>query len=83
MTFDFYSASYNTSGPLAPSSHEMRYKPFLRSMHPKTQKVMKQRGRGVKSGKYEREWYDDPSWRLPGRNPFPEGDPLTRKPCQP
>ena len=22
-------ASYNTSGPLAPSSHEMRYKPFL------------------------------------------------------
>jgi hypothetical protein len=35
MDFEFYSASYNTSGPLAPSSHEMRYNPFLGSMNPK------------------------------------------------
>jgi hypothetical protein len=42
MDFDFYSASCNTSGPLAPSSHEMRYKPFLGSMNPKTQKMRKQ-----------------------------------------
>jgi hypothetical protein len=48
MDFDFYSASYNTSGPLAPSSHEMRYKPFLESMNPQTQKMRKRRGRGVK-----------------------------------
>jgi hypothetical protein len=43
MDFDFYSASYNTSGPSTPSSHEMGYKPFLGSMNPKTQKIRKQR----------------------------------------
>jgi hypothetical protein len=44
--------------PLAPSSHEMRYNPFLGSMNPKTQKMRKQRGRSVKSDKYEWEWYN-------------------------
>jgi cell fate regulator YaaT (PSP1 superfamily) len=39
----------------------MRYKPFLGSMNPKTKKMMIQRGRGMESGKYEWEWYDDPS----------------------
>jgi hypothetical protein len=72
--------SYNTSGPLTPSSHEMRYKPLLGSMNPKTQKMRKQRGRSVESGKYEWEWYDDPSRKPPSSNPFPEGDQLTRIP---
>jgi hypothetical protein len=40
-----YDVNYNTSGPLAHSSHKMRYKPFLGSMHPKTQTIRKQRGR--------------------------------------
>jgi hypothetical protein len=71
MVFDFYSVGYNTSRPLAPSSHEIRYKPFLGSMNPKTQKMRKNRGRSVESGKYEREWYDDPSRRPPSSNPFP------------
>ena len=51
--FDFYNARCNTSGPLAPSSHEMRYNPFLGSMNPKPQKFRKQRGRSVEGGKYE------------------------------
>jgi hypothetical protein len=55
-----YDFNYNTSGPLAPSSHEMKYKPFLGSMHLKTKKMRKHRGRSVESGKYEREWYDEP-----------------------
>jgi hypothetical protein len=38
-----YDVSYNTFGPLSPSSHEMRYKPFLGSMHLKTQKMRKKR----------------------------------------
>jgi hypothetical protein len=58
-------SSYNTSGPSAPSSHEMRHKPFLGSMNPKTQNMRKRNGRGVESGKYEQEWYDDPSRRPP------------------
>jgi hypothetical protein len=60
-----YEVNYNTSGPLAPSSHEMRYKPLLGSMHLKIQKMRKQRGRSVESGKYEWEWYDDPSSKTP------------------
>ena len=40
--------------------------------------MRKQKGRGMKSGKYVREWYDDPSRRTPSNNPFPEGEPLTR-----
>jgi hypothetical protein len=48
-----YDFNYNTYGPSSPSSREMRYKPFLGSMDPKTQKVRKQRGRSVKIGKYE------------------------------
>jgi len=35
--------------PLAPSSHEVRYKPFLGSMNPKTQKIRKRRGISVVS----------------------------------
>jgi len=38
MDFYFYSAIWNIYGPLAPSSHEMSYKPFLGSMNPKIQK---------------------------------------------
>jgi hypothetical protein len=30
----------------------------------------------MEGGKYEREWYNDPSRRLPGRNPFPKGTDL-------
>ena len=45
-------SSYNTSGPLAPSSHEMRYKPLLGSISPKAKNVRKQKGRSVESGKY-------------------------------
>jgi hypothetical protein len=59
----------------------MRYKPFLGAMNLKTQKMRKQKGRSVKSGKYEREWYNDPSRIPPNRNPFLEGDQLTRIPC--
>jgi hypothetical protein len=54
-------ASYNTSGPLAPSSHEMRYNPFLGSMNPKTQKMRKWMGRKMEGGKYGREFYNDSS----------------------
>ena len=82
MDFEFYSTTYNTFGPLDPSFHEMRYKPFLGSMNPKTQKMRKQRGRSVESGKYEWEWYDD----LQGYPPvatLSKGDQLTRIPCQP
>jgi hypothetical protein len=43
----------------------MRYKSFLGSMHPKTQKMRKQRERRVESGKYEWEWYNDPSRKPP------------------
>jgi hypothetical protein len=43
----------------------MRYQSFLGSMNPKTQKMRKQMGKCVKSGKYVREWYDDPSRRPP------------------
>jgi len=78
MDFDFYSASY-TFVPLAPS-HEMRYRPFLGSLNPETQNMRKREGRGVENGKYEREWYNNPSRRPPSSNHFPEGDPLTRKP---
>ena len=56
-----YDVSYNTSGPSTPSSHEMRYNPFLGSMNLKTQKVRKQRGRGMEGGKCGWEWYNDPS----------------------
>jgi hypothetical protein len=48
-----YDVRYNTSGPLAPSSHEIRYNPFFLSMHPKTQKLRKQRRISVESGEYE------------------------------
>jgi hypothetical protein len=48
----------------------MRYKPFLGSMNPKTQKMRKHRGRSVEIGKYEWEWYDDPSRRPPVANLF-------------
>jgi hypothetical protein len=34
-------------------------------MIPKTQNMRKQKGKAVKSGKYVREWYDDPSKRPP------------------
>jgi hypothetical protein len=34
-----YDVSYNASEPLAPSSHEMRYKPFLGSMNLKTKRL--------------------------------------------
>jgi hypothetical protein len=37
----------------------------------------------VEKDKYVWEWYDDPSRRPPGRNPFSESDPLIRKTCQP
>jgi cell fate regulator YaaT (PSP1 superfamily) len=70
-------------GAVNPSSHEMRYKPFLGSMSLKTQKMRKRRGRSLEISKYEWEWYDDPSRRPPSSNLFLEGDPLTRKPCQP
>jgi hypothetical protein len=53
-------SSYNTSGILTPSSHEMRHNPFLGSMKLKTKKMRKRRGRNVESGKYEWEWYSDP-----------------------
>jgi hypothetical protein len=43
-------ASYNTFGPIALSSHEMRYKPFLGSMSPKSRKIRKWKGK--KSGKW-------------------------------
>jgi hypothetical protein len=49
----------------------MRYKPFLGSMSPKTQKMRKRRGRSVESGKYEWEWYDDPSRNHPVATLFP------------
>jgi hypothetical protein len=58
-------SSYNTSRPLSPSSHEMRYNSFLGSMSPKMQKIRKQRGRSVESGKYEWKWYDDPFKKTP------------------
>jgi hypothetical protein len=61
----------------------MRYKPFLGSISPKTQIMRKRNGRGVESGKYVREWYDDPSRKPPSINPFLEDDPLTSKTCQP
>jgi hypothetical protein len=48
-----YDVIYNTTGPSAPSSHEMRYNPFLGSMHSKTKNMKKRRGRSVESGKYE------------------------------
>jgi hypothetical protein len=49
----------------------MRYNPFLGSMNPKTQKMRKQRGRSVENGKYEWEWYDDPSRNYPVATLFP------------
>jgi hypothetical protein len=82
MAFEFYSASCNTSGPLALSSHELRYKPFLGSVSSKTQKMRQHMGRSMESGKYEWEWHDDPSRRPPNSYPFPEGDQLTRIPSQ-
>jgi hypothetical protein len=51
--------------------NEMRYNPFLGSMNTKTQKMRKQRGRSVESGKYEWEWYDDPSRNYPVATFFP------------
>jgi hypothetical protein len=45
-----YDVSYNTSGPLAPSSHEMRYKPFLGSMNPENPKDEEMEGK--KCGKW-------------------------------
>jgi len=47
-----YYVNYNTYGTSTPS-HEMRYKAFLGSMHPKKKKMRKQKGRSVESGKYE------------------------------
>ena len=32
----------------------------------------------MESGKYEQEWYDDPSRRPPSRNPYLEGGHLLR-----
>jgi hypothetical protein len=75
-----FDVRYNTSRPLTPSSQEMRYKPFLGSMNPKTQKMRKQKRRSVESGKYEWEWYNDPSRRPPSNNIFLEGDQLTNIP---
>jgi hypothetical protein len=43
-------SSYNTSGPLTPYSHKMRYKPFLGSMSPKSQNMRKHKGK--KCGKW-------------------------------
>ena len=54
-----YFSNYKTFGSLDPSSREMRYNPFLGSMNPKSQKMRKQRGGSVGSGKYEWEWYND------------------------
>ena len=31
----------------------------------------------MESGKYEKEWYDDPTWRPPSSDPFPKIEPLT------
>jgi hypothetical protein len=61
----------------------MSYIPFLGLMNLETQNMRKWRGKGVKSGKYLREWYDDPSRIPPNSNPFPEDDPHSRIPCQP
>jgi hypothetical protein len=69
MDFDFYIASYNTFGPSMPSSHEMRYKPFLGSMNRKTQKMRCKDE--VESGKYEWEWYNCPSRRSCSSTFFP------------
>jgi hypothetical protein len=44
-------ANYNTSGPSTPSSLGMRYKTVLGSMKPKTQNMMKRKGRGMENGK--------------------------------
>jgi hypothetical protein len=71
MAFYFSSASCKIYGPLAPSSYEVRYKPFSGSMNQKTQKMRKQRGRSVENGKYEWEWYNDPSRKPLDNNPFP------------
>jgi hypothetical protein len=70
------------SGPLAPSSHEMRYKPFLGQCGPKTQKMRERREINMESGKYVREgwgatWNEEgDSWIrlaegviIPGRHP--------------
>jgi hypothetical protein len=59
-----YDISYNTSGPLSPSSREMKYKPVFGSMRPKTQKMRNRRGINVESGKY------DPSRKPPSSNHF-------------
>jgi hypothetical protein len=45
-------SSYNTFGPSTPSSHEMRYKPFLGSMNPKTQNMRKEKGENVETRNY-------------------------------
>jgi hypothetical protein len=49
----------------------MRYKPFFGSMNLKTQKMRKQMGRNVESGKYEWEWYDEPSRKPQVETIFP------------
>jgi hypothetical protein len=83
MDFDFYSASYNTYRPLSPSSHEMRCNPFLGSMNLETQKGRKWRGTYVKSGKMSGNGMMTFQGDPPVIIRFPEGNPLTRKPCQP
>jgi hypothetical protein len=76
-----FNAINNPSGPLAPSSHKiMRYKPFLGTCNPKTQKMRKQKGNMMESGKYGWEWYDGSSRRPPVAPLFPGVTTLTRIP---
>jgi hypothetical protein len=47
------------SGSLSYSFHEMKHKPFLRSIGPKTQNMRKKRGKIMESGKCGWELYDE------------------------
>jgi len=78
-----YFSSYILPGPLAPSSHEMRYNPFLCQYTQKYQKKRWWKGWSIKNDKYDWEWYDDSSMRPPIRKKIPQGRPLTRAQCQP
>jgi hypothetical protein len=49
-------ASYIPSEPSAPSSHEMRYYPFLCQCTQKSQKMRKRNGKGMEGDKYDQEW---------------------------
>jgi len=79
-----YDFSYNTSRTLPPSSHEMRYKILLGSRDEKTQKMRKKGEKVWKvvsmSGNGTMALQGDPP---PIETLFLEGDPLTRKSCQP